>query len=622
MSPTFYTTERPRDPFYELRSITTGEVVDERTSTTTCPKTGAPLTVFYDFGYVSARLNRFALRNAPPKGTKYLDLYPIRQLDAVVSLDEGGTPLVKANALGRAFGLGRLYIKNETTNPTGVFKDRGSLVDVTKAKELGADAVCVASTGNMAASVAAYCSVAGLPCYVLIPEGTPIGKLAQALSYGARMLQIRGTYDDAARLAAEMARRHNFYLAGDYAFRSEGQKSQGFEIIEQLGWRAPEWIVVPMGCGTNLAAIWKGCAEYHRLGLVEHVPKMIGVQPDGCAPIVEALGRGGETIARVERPNTIASAVAAGWPLDGIKALRAIRDSGGTALAVSDDEILRAQQELAHSESIFVEPSGALPFAAVPKLVAAGLIGPDDTVVCIATGTGLKDPRAALRVLPSAPTIEPVAEEVDRYLDMRLYEIRGAGVGEGRAFAPDELLDRARLGALLSREFGANLSDEILDRIHASLVGFHEKGKVLSRRDLQYVLSEAVRDLTPRDNVLKVLDFQITTGLHRQAEANVTAEFLGRRIESSAAGVGPVDAVINVLRAITASAGGLTTALNDYNVEINTGGTDATVSVTMALRDEEGRRVVSNASSPDIVVASVKAFVEGYNILFAKSKAS
>ncbi len=620
MSPMFYTTERPRDPFYELRSITTGEVVDERESTTTCPTTGAALTVLYDFGYVSARLNRFALRNAPPKGTKYLDLYPIRRLDAVVSLDEGGTPLARCGALGGSLGLKQLFVKNETTNPTGVFKDRGSLVDVTKAKELGADAVCVASTGNMAASVAAYCSVAGLPCYVLIPEGTPSGKMAQALSYGARMLQVRGTYNDAARLAAEMSRRHNFYLAGDYAFRSEGQKSQGFEIIEQLGWRAPDWLVVPMGCGTNLAAIWKGCAEYHRLGLVESLPRMIGVQPDGCCPIVEALDKAGEAIVRVEQPDTVASAVAAGWPLDGIKALRAIRDSGGTAITVSDDEILRAQQELAHSESIFVEPSGALPFAAVPKLVESGVIKPDDVVVCIATGTGLKDPRAALRILPSVPTIEPVSEEVDRYLEMRLYEIRGAGVGNSRTFAEEELLDRARLRRLLQDEFDANLSGAILERIHASLANFSEKGKSVSRRDLQYILTEAVRDLTPHEDVLKVLDFQITTGLHAQAEACVTAEFLGERVESSGRGVGPVDAVINVLRGITAANEKLITSLVDYNVEINTGGTDATVSVTMALRDQDGRRVVSNASSPDIVVASINAFIEGYNILFAKNR--
>ena len=219
--------------FYELRCISCGRLVREKESSTRCPDCRHPLDVRYDYAYIRSRLNRYSLRTSPVKALKYLDFYPLLDLDLVVSMNEGGTPLYRCTRLAERTGIRDLYIKNEGANPTGVFKDRGSLVELTKAKELGAKAVCVASTGNMAASVAAYASVAGLTCYVLVPEGTAIGKLAQALSYGARLMQVRGTYSDAARLTEEMSERHGFYLAGDYAFRVEGQKSQAFEIIEQ-----------------------------------------------------------------------------------------------------------------------------------------------------------------------------------------------------------------------------------------------------------------------------------------------------------------------------------------------------------------------------------------------------
>jgi threonine synthase len=364
--------------FYELFCIACDRRVREEESTTRCPACRSPLDVRYDYGYIRARLNRYSLRNSPIKAMKYLDFYPIENLDLVVSLDEGGTPLYPCRRLGEAAGYSRLYIKNEGANPTGVFKDRGTIVELAKAKEHGAKAICVASTGNMAASVAAYASIAMLPCYVLVPEGTAIGKMAQALSYGARLLQVRGTYNDAFRLTEEMSERYHFYLAGDYAFRVEGQKSQAFEIIEQLDWQVPAAVIVPMGFGTNIAAIWKGFKEFYSLGLTDRLPRLIGVQPEGCSPIVSAFNRGEERIVPVERPNTICSALAAGDPSDGVKALRAIRESGGCALTVSDGEILESQQRLARLESIFVEPAGALPIAALQPLLTTARVRADE----------------------------------------------------------------------------------------------------------------------------------------------------------------------------------------------------------------------------------------------------
>ena len=179
--------------FYELFCIACHRRVREEESTTRCPACRSPLDVRYDYDYIRSRLNRYSLRNSPIKAMKYLDFYPIENLSLVVSLDEGGTPLYRCRRLAEATGYSRLYIKNEGANPTGVFKDRGTVVEISKAKERGAKAICVASTGNMAASVAAYASIAMIPCYVLVPEGTAIGKMAQALSYGARLLQVRGT---------------------------------------------------------------------------------------------------------------------------------------------------------------------------------------------------------------------------------------------------------------------------------------------------------------------------------------------------------------------------------------------------------------------------------------------
>jgi threonine synthase len=462
--------------FYELHCISCGKQVKEAESSTRCPACHKPLDVRYDFGYIRSRLNRYSLRTSPIKALKYLDFYPLLDLDLVVSMDEGGTPLYRCTRLAERMGLRHLYIKNEGANPTGAFKDRGSLVELTKAKEQGAKAVCVASTGNMAASVAAYSSVAGLPCYVLVPEGTAIGKMAQALSYGARVIQVRGTYTDAARLAEETSERHGFYLAGDYAFRVEGQKSQAFEIIEQLDWQAPAAVIVPMGCGTNMAALWKGFKEFYELGFIERLPRMIGVQPDGCSPIVAAFQQGSDQVTVVEKPFTVCTAVAAGDPVDGLKALAALRESGGCGVILSDAEILEAQQQLAHLESIFVEPAGAIPIATLPTLLMTGRIRPDEVIVCLATGNGLKDPKAALRVLPSPATIEPTIGEVDKFLKLRLYEIRAAGAKDGARCLFGQVPSQQKVAEIVRQELGVKLSADYAHRVATLVADFVRKG--------------------------------------------------------------------------------------------------------------------------------------------------
>ncbi len=606
--------------FYELHCIGCKRKVREEESSTRCPSCGKPLQVTYDYGYIKARLNRYSLKRSPIKALKYLDFYPILNLDMVVSLDEGGTPLYTTRRLGERYGLRHLSIKNEGANPTGVFKDRGSLVEITKAKEQGASAIAVASTGNMAASVSAYSSSAGLPCYVLVPEGTAIGKLAQALSYGARLLQVRGTYTDAVRLTEGMAERHGFYLAGDYAFRVEGQKSAAFEIIEQLDWQAPAAVIIPVGAGTNLAAIWKGFKEFYELGLIERLPRMIGVQPDGCCPIIAAFNQGREDVEPVEKPVTVATAVAAGYPPDGLKALAALRESGGCGVILTDAEILEAEQELARLESIFVEPAGALPIAALGNLTKTARIRPDEVVVCVATGNGLKDPRAALKVLPSPASIEPTTAEVDKFLKLKLYEIRAAGAKEGTKRLAAGETSRREVADMVREELGVRLTPEYAKRVADLASEFTKKGKVLTKTDLQYIVENVLKGMSGSKPVLAVKDFTITTSLHGQAEGRVWIALDGAAVEMAAVGVGPVDAIVKALKAAAESRKKLFFDLIDFQVEINSPGTDASVEVTMVLKDARNNRVVATGTSPDIIVASVNAFVEGYNVLWSRQR--
>ncbi|MEE8210167.1 MAG: threonine synthase, partial [bacterium] len=442
---------------YYLECIVCGEQWSERQTATRCLKCLGPLDVKYDYDYIRNRLNHYSLKNSPISALKYLDFYPIDNTRDLISLNEGGTPLFELKNLASQLGVKRLLLKEEGHNPTGAFKDRGSMVEITKAREFGAKAIGVASTGNMAASVSAYAAKAQIPCYVLIPDGVSIGKISQTLAYGARVIQVRGTYDDAARLTVEMTAKHGFYLAGDFAFRADGQKSQAYEIVEQLYWKTPGVVIVPMGCGTNLASIWKGFKEFLELDLIDQTPQMIGVQAVGCAPIVEAFEAQTEEVTPVLRPDTSCSAIAAGDPLDGLKALRAIRESGGAAVAMPDEEILKTQLWLAKEESIFCEPSAVAGLAAVPLLLERGIISPDQSILCVATGNGLKDPRAALRMLPSPPSVEPLPEEIDRLLALGIYDRPDRLVPPKDRLRLKRVPTPEKLATIVQREFGLAL---------------------------------------------------------------------------------------------------------------------------------------------------------------------
>jgi len=605
---------------YTLRCVKCESDWDPKETTSRCLKCGEALDVIYDYEAIKNRLNEYVLRHAPPSALKYLDFYPLENVKNIISLNEGGTPLHHAQKLGEKFGLKNFFIKDESANPTGVFKDRGSLVEITKAKDLNAKAIVVASTGNMAASVSAYAAKADIPCYVLVPENTPIGKLSQTLAYGARLLQIRGGYTEATKLAAQMAKDYDFYLAGDYAFRGEGQKSIAFEIIEQLNWQAPDAVIVPVGCGTNLSAIWKGFKEFHLLGLISTLPKIIAVQPEGCSTIVNAFLEKKHKAIFIAKPETIASAVGIGLPLDDLKCLRALRESKGTGLNLTDQEILEAEQNLAKTESIFVEPSAALSVAAIPHLLHKKIIKSSDVIVSVVTGAGLKDPRTILRVLPSPPVVEPTAYEIGRFLKFKLYNFRSAVEDDQTKKLWEKEPKPAKLHTFIKKEFNIDLKKSHVAEVLNGIRGFKEKGKIITKKDLQSLVEDALRGLTKKENILTIEDFSIQVNKHERPQAEVKIKFFDQIFQSSSDGVGPVDAILSAIRKAIAKKDQLKITLTDYQVEVDSPGTDATVEIRMSMKDTKGNTATATATSPDVIVASINAFQKGYNILYWRGK--
>ncbi len=376
-----------------------------------CRKCGDLLEVKYDFKELGKKLEKSNWRNSSLSVWRYKDFMPVNDISRIISLNEGGTGLHSCHKLGKKLGLMQLHVKNEGENPTGSFKDRGMTVGVSKAAELGAKNVVCASTGNTSASLAAYAAKAGMQCTVLIPSGKiAYGKLSQSMIYGAKVLQVRGNFDQSLEMVLELAEKHrSIYLLNSInPFRVEGQKSLAFEICDQLEGKAPDRIVVPVGNAGNISAIWKGFTEYHKLGFIKKLPKMTGIQAAGSAPIAQMIKTGSMVMVPVEKPETVATAIRIGAPVSWKKAVNAIRNSNGTAETVTDEEILAAQKLLARTEGIFVEPASASSIAGLIKLVNNGIIGKDECVVCVTTGHGLKDPDTAVKM--SEKPIEVDAE--------------------------------------------------------------------------------------------------------------------------------------------------------------------------------------------------------------------
>ena len=372
-----------------------------------------PLEVAYDYDAIATAVTRRSIAAGPPTIWRYAPLLPAEPAGAV-DLGAGWTPLVRADRLAAELGLGELWIKNDTMNPTGSFKDRVTSVALTKARELGFKVAACASTGNLANSVAAHAARAGMRSYVFIPSDLEQQKVVTTAVYGTTLVAIDGTYDDVNRLCAELTSEHPtwaFVNVNVRTYYAEGSKTLAFEVAEQLGWRAPDHVVVPIASGSQLTKIHKGFQELHRVGLLDDPPatRVSGAQAAGCAPVAAAFAEGHDFV-RPVRPATIAKSLAIGNPADGPYALDAVRATGGSIGAVSDDEIVEGIRLLARTEGIFAETAGGVTVATLARLAADGVVRRDERVVAFITGNGLKTLDAVAGVVGPTATIKPTLE--------------------------------------------------------------------------------------------------------------------------------------------------------------------------------------------------------------------
>ena len=372
-----------------------------------------PLEVTYDYERVAATMTRERIAAGPRTIWRYADLLPVADPNPV-DLGAGFTPLVRADRLAAELGLGELWIKDDTANPTGSFKDRVVSVALTKARQLGFKIAACASTGNLANSVAAHAARAGMNSVVLIPHDLERAKVTMTSVYGGRVFAVQGSYDDVNRLCAELTSEQPewaFVNVNVRTYYAEGSKTLAFEVAEQLGWQAPDHVVVPIGSGSQLTKVAKGFQELWQVGLLDEEPsvRVSGAQAEGCSPVATAFAEGTDAI-RPVKPHTIAKSLAIGNPADGWYALDTIRKSGGSCASVTDEEVLDGIRLLARTEGIFAETAGGVTIATLAKLAAQGVIRRDERVVAMITGHGLKTVEALADVVGPTATIAPTLD--------------------------------------------------------------------------------------------------------------------------------------------------------------------------------------------------------------------
>jgi threonine synthase len=343
---------------------------------------------------------------------RYFELLPIADHNNIVNLDAGFTPLQHADRIGTTLGgLRNLFIKNDSVNPTFSFKDRPAGIAVSRAKEIKLRAVGCASTGNLASATAAHAAKARLPCYIFAPSDIEKVKISQALSYGAEFVAVDGTYDDANRVASVVgdAKGIGIVNINMRPFYVEGSKTLAYEVAEQLNWKVPDNLIIPVGSGAMLNAICKGFEELYDIGLLDDISrlKITAAQPHGCSPIVDAFKRRSDEVIPIEKPETIAKSLAIGDPGDGRYVLKRLQQYKGSAEEATDEEIVDGIMMLAKTEGIFTEPAGGVSIAVLRKMVEEGKIDKDENVVCYITGNGLKATEAIVDVLPKLNAVKP-----------------------------------------------------------------------------------------------------------------------------------------------------------------------------------------------------------------------
>jgi threonine synthase len=384
-----------------------------------CEETFAPLEVAYDYDLIRRQVSRESIQAGPHSIWRYRAFLPVAT-DNYIDLGTGMTPLIKSHRLARRLGLKNLYIKNDAVNmPTLSFKDRVVSVALSRARELGFTTVSCASTGNLANSTAAIAAHAGLDCCVFIPADLEAGKVLGTLIYNPTVMAVKGNYDQVNRLCSEVGNTYGwgFVNINLRPYYSEGSKTLGFEVAEQLGWKLPDHVVAPLASGSLYTKIYKGFQEFVQVGLVDHKPvRFSGAQAEGCSPISSAFKEKRDFIAPV-KPNTIAKSIAIGNPADGIYALEIARKTGGNLESATDAEIVEGIKLLAETEGIFTETAGGTTIAVLKKLVEAGKIDPEETTVVYITGNGLKTQEAVQGYIGEPLVIDPKLESFERALE-------------------------------------------------------------------------------------------------------------------------------------------------------------------------------------------------------------
>lgn len=554
---------------YTMSCIMCGHVNDERETSTYCTKCGGVLDIEYK------------------KSTKEIQ-YPLKTI-LPDPLKNNYTPLKRLSRLSEKYDA-ELYAKLEFEHPTGCFKDRGSYIEVQKAMELGADAICLASTGNMAASVAAYACYFKIPCFVFVPEKTPEVKLAQATIYDAAIIKIKGDFMICEKLCREFAKSGNYYLAGDYVFRQEGQKSFSYELYDQ-GITDFDYIFIPIGAGTNFAAILKGYKELKAAGLIDKIPHFVAVQPEQSSPVVEGIFKKDKIIK--EHVHTMADAVAVGDPLDFYKVLRGIEDTQGLAFTATENELLDCMKEMTLEEGYFTEPACAIPLAAFKNNL--------DTFrgkKCLfaLTGTGLKSAHIVAKYSLSSPVLPPNLERIQQYIESGFVEMQKNSWGQTR---------NSGFESVNMDEGHTKLYDEYVHNIN-------RKGKTLKEEEIKVLQSLVYNEDTDLFHPVEVVDYKITMRKHGLVSAAVKLRIDGgEEVLSLDQGVGPMDAILTAIKAETDTF--LPLAVIDHEVEILSPDTDSLVIVSLTL-EKEGHQFQSKGASPDTLEALIQAFVKGLAI--------
>jgi threonine synthase len=378
-----------------------------------CPSCQGNLDVVYDYKAIKKALTRKSLDSNPDRSVwRYKDILPIARYQGVPIVHIGGTPLYKAERLGADLGLKNLYLKDDGRNPSASFKDRAGAVAVAKALELGERTITGASTGNAASSMACLTAGLGVKTIIFLPEKAPVAKIAQLLVFGAVVIAVKGTYDQAFDLCLKATEEFGWYNrnTGHNPFTREGKKTCSFELVEQLGWQCPDKVFVSVGDGNIISGLWKGFKDFHALGLIDRLPQLVGVQAEKSDAIKRAFESDG--VIRPVSGETIADSISVSLPRDGDAAVKALQQSQGFAVSVTDDEILAAMRDTARRESVFGEPAGVASVAGLRKAVAQGRVKSDEKVVALITGNGLKDVASAMKAVGKPHLIAPEVGEL------------------------------------------------------------------------------------------------------------------------------------------------------------------------------------------------------------------